>query len=207
MSDAPKSGANMLWGAFPTAWVRHAERLRGSAEVLWQPIDKALLATLPLTASDVALWDHIYAFLLVAGAALEAILKAAAMQAKLNAAWHLRAIITPTWRLQRWLLTHHLDRYAAVAGIDLSDVERAQLARFQRYVVWRGSYPVPIDLTDPRPDHLLSLDFHASNLDKVWFDRFYRRSEEAYQQHVREFEKLKTAKTPIDGKDGTSPTR
>jgi len=156
------------------------------------------MAESPLTESELREWDHIYAFLLVAGAALEAILKAAAMQARFNAEWQLAAIVTPDWKLQKWLTTHHLDVYAEKAGIVLSPAEREQLARFERYVVWRASYPVPKDLRDPRPDHLLKLDFHASNFDWIWFDRFYRRAEEAYQRHVNEFEKLKAARAQAD---------
>jgi len=44
------------------------------------------------------------------------------------------------------------------------------------------------------------LDFHASNLDWVWFDRFYQRAKEVYQRHADEFEKLKAAKAQADDK-------
>ena len=81
--EAQGSSVN-LWGALPGAWAPHAQRLRRSAELLWVPLERCLTLEPPLSDADVALWDHSYAFLLVAGASIEAMIKAAALHAHLN---------------------------------------------------------------------------------------------------------------------------
>jgi hypothetical protein len=175
----------MWWAILPGTWVRHANKLRRSAEVLWEPLALALTLKAPFSQSDLALWDNIYAFLLVAGASLEAMFKATAMQAQINKNGSLGAILTDDRRLQRWIRTHDLLKLAERASISLSDSERAQLERFTKYVVWAGSYPVPLDLRDRRPNAVSLVDFDVSDADRVWFVRLYARAEERYQEHVQ----------------------
>ena len=145
------------------------------------------MLTSPLNESEVELWDHIYAFLFVAGAALETMLKAAAMQAEINKRRSFDAILTPRRELQGWVLKHKLVAFAERAGIPLSEDEKAQLERFTKYVVWAGRYPVPTHVRDPRKNAVVLYDFHVSNFDRVWFDRLYKSAHESYQHHASEF--------------------
>jgi len=179
----------MWWAVFPSAWAKHADKLRRSAELLWIPLDHALILQAPFSQSDFELWDHVYAFLLVAGASLEAMFKAAAMQAEIKRRG-LAGILKPNkTELQDWILTHDLSTLARRASIALSEIELAQLARFTKYVVWAGSYPVPKNLMEQRPNATITLDFQVSNFDKVWFDRLYPKAEESYRQHESEMPK------------------
>lgn len=140
-----ETGSVMLWAVLPAAWHRHAGHLRQSAELLWGPLDRALTLRPPFHADDLALGNHVYAFLLVAGAALEAMIKAAAIQAAFNVGGF-KAVITERNQLQGWVTTHSLVRLAERAKLPLSVDEEDQLKRFTKYVVWAGSYPVPKDL-------------------------------------------------------------
>jgi hypothetical protein len=156
----------MWWGVSPGSWVTHADRLFRSAEVLWQPLQRLLdmearaIANGTLMRDDtdyrIEDWYHIHAYLLVAGSALEAMLKAAAIQAKLNTGGF-DAVLGPGRELQRWLTTHNLVAIASHAGIELTDVEREQLRRLEKYVVWAGPYPVPKSMVEHHPPQACSM--------------------------------------------------
>ena len=68
------------WVVIPSAWARQAGYLSRSAKLLWQPMERALTVPPPFSGADIALVSrHVYAFRLVAAAALESIVKAAAI--------------------------------------------------------------------------------------------------------------------------------
>lgn len=124
----------------PSAWFSHAEQLHRSSEVLWRPIgrlfdiagDATSQAVEPVDAGDHA-GLHSPAYLLVAGFAIEAMLKAAAIHVELNAGGVDRVIAAgscPT--LRRWVKTHKLEKLAARAGITYQDELLIYLLRFEK---------------------------------------------------------------------------
>jgi len=167
----------------PGTWRRHAGKLRRSAEFLWAPLAHALTLQPPFSDDDVALWDHCYAFLLVAGASLEAMIKAAAIQAHMNVDGF-RRVVRPDGQMERWLTVHNLVALADRANISLADGEREPLERFEKYVVWAGSYPTSKNLVTDRPDAGLQFDFNVSDYDWTWFERLYNKAEDRYQQDL-----------------------
>jgi hypothetical protein len=172
----------MFIDAFPAAWIRHAHRLNRSAEHLWKPIEHALASQPPFSEEEFARADHMYAFMLVAGASLEAMFKAAAIQATINAAGTLTAIV-PDARLAQWLKTHDLIKIAKRAEIDLSEEEKVQLERFTRFVIWEGSYPTPIDVNQQTVESFIA-NFRFSKLDYLSFRHFFARAEKSYHGHL-----------------------
>ena len=79
---------------------------------------------------------------------------------------------------------HNLISLAKRAEIEFSEEEENELRRFQRYVVWAGSYPTPKDLLE---SDLARVRFHfreSLNLDRVWFDRLYGAAEETLARHI-----------------------
>jgi len=171
----------MLSRVLPAAWHRHAHVLRRSAEFLWMPLEHALTLQAPASESDLELWDHSYAFLLVAGASLEAILKAAAIHAQMNVDGLRQVLKKGDTELQGWVTTHDLVSLAKRAKIDLAPDEEDQLARFEKYVTWAGSYPTPKEIKDSSPVDEIRFHYRVSNLDHVWFERLFFKAEHAYE--------------------------
>jgi hypothetical protein len=188
----------MWWAVTPLAWYRHAERLKRSAELLWAPLDHSMNLSGPFSADELALWDHVYAFLLVAGAALEAIFKAAAIMAVAKHEGLAGIITAEPRRLQRWLLSHSTVAIGERANIELSDLERSQLDRFKKYVVWAGRYPVPKDLIEHRPNAVTTLDFQVSNVDRVWFERLYEKGLQGYRRHNAEWQRIEAERKAMN---------
>ncbi len=198
-SSDDETGTVMWWAVLPSAWMRHAARLRRSAQQLWQPLDHALMLKPPFSKADLALWDHSYAFLLVAGASLEAMFKAVAIQAAFNDSGF-DGILTPKKQLQGWLRTHKLVKLAERANISLAEDEVGQLERFTKYITWAGSYPVPIDIRDQRPNAVLLFDLKVSEVDRISFDRLYGRAVQSHKEHLREFNRrYPTQRSASDG--------
>jgi hypothetical protein len=186
--DAAKENV-LLSGVLPGVWARHAEKLRRSAELLWEPVGGAVrlaqIARETWTADELDQYDHSFAFLFVAGASLETMLKAAAIQAKMNIGGF-DAVLTTDCRLQPWLTIHNLVTLAGHAKMIPSAAETAQLSRFSIYVKWAGRYPAPKDLIDQRPNAVMGIDINLTDSDRLAFDQLYARAHETYQQHVRE---------------------
>jgi hypothetical protein len=175
------------WATSPSAWFSHAEQLHRSSEVLWQPIDRlfdlAAPADQPLEPIGAAKTDHAGlhspAYLLLAGFAIEAMLKAAATQVELNAGGIDRVIISsPSPTLQPWIKTHKLEKLAARAGITYEDELLIYLRRFEKYIVWAGRYPVrlaPAMETEPR-----GFDYQLGVQDRSRFQEIYDHARAAY---------------------------
>ena len=179
-----------LGDVLPGIWRRHAEKLRRSAELLWAPMDRALTLEPPWENEDLELWDHSYAFLLVAGAAIEAMLKAAAIHAHMNVDGFKQILQADGRTLAKWVTTHNLVSLAERAGLDdLAQDEVDQLRRFETYVVWAGSYPSPKNITATDPIQQIRFHYRVSNLDRVWFERLYSRAEARYLYHLEEMKK------------------
>jgi hypothetical protein len=192
----------MFSDAFPAAWIRHAQRLHRSAEHLWKPIEHALSSQPPFSEEDLARADHLYAFMLIAGASLEAMFKAAAIQATINATGTLAAIV-PDAQLAKWLKTHDLIKIAKRAEIDLSDVEKAQLERFARFVIWEGSYPTPIDVNQQTVESLIA-NFRFSRLDHQSFRYFFARAEKSYHEHLKRLYERQGSQKKEEGDDAAT---
>ncbi len=196
LPDAQNSGSIMWWGLVPSAWERRAGKLRHSVEFLWIPLKTAIELShgpeRPFTLEELALWDHIYAFLVVAGASLEAMFKAAAMQAEVNKHGGLGGILdrSPDLTLKRWILTHKSGKLADRAGVTLSPDERTRLERFEKYVIWAGRYPVPTDIRDPQPNAVSVMDhIDLSGSDYIAFTRLYELAHESYRHHAAEWQR------------------
>lgn len=177
------------WATSPSAWFNHAEQLNRSSELLWMPIGRMFdldrEAFDQATGSgdgqgyDASAWFHSYAYLLVAGFAIEAMLKAAAIQAALNDGGIDRVIVAGlSPRLQPWVKTHKLEGLAARAGVECDEELRTYIRRFEKYILWAGRYPVPIappEKTDPR-----GFDYQIGVQDEVKFRQIFGLARHAY---------------------------
>lgn len=177
------------WATSPSAWFNHAEQLKRSSELLWVPIGR--MFDLDGDASDRAAgsgdargydpgaWFPSYAYLLVAGFAIEAMLKAAAIQAALNEGGIDRVILAGSSpRLQPWLKTHKLESLAARAGVECDEELRTYIRRFEKYILWAGRYPVPLappENTEPR-----GFDYQIGVQDEVKFRQIFELARHAY---------------------------
>jgi len=172
------------WATSPSAWFSHAEQLHRSSELLWRPIgrlfDTASNAAGPIDAVEADHGGlHSPAYLLVAGFAIEAMLKAAAIQVELNAGGIDRVIVagsSPT--LQPWVKSHKLEKLAARAGIACRDEILIYLRRFERYILWAGRYPVPI--APPPAAEPRGFDYQAGAQDRGRFEEIYDLARTAY---------------------------
>ena len=164
----------------PAAWRTHAEWLVGSSEVLWRQIvghfdDGASFVDTARGPDS----SHGPAFLLLVGFALEAMLKAAALQVELNAGGVDRVLVhQPTPRVQPWLKTHRLEAIAQRASIAYSGDELLYLRRFEKHLTWAGRYPVPLtpELNAPR-----GFDYQIGVQDRVAGHALFQRARDAYE--------------------------
>jgi hypothetical protein len=177
------------WATSPSAWFNHAEQLNRSSELLWVPIGRMFdleheafdqaAGSGAAQGHDAAVWFHSYAYLLVAGFAIEAMLKAAAIQSALNDGGIDRVIVVgPAPRLQSWLKTHKLESLAARAGVECDEELRTYIRRFEKYILWAGRYPVPIAPsanTEPR-----GFDYQIGVQDEVKFRQIFGLAGRAY---------------------------
>jgi len=151
----------------PAAWCSHADWLLGSSEVLWQQISGHFDGGRPVgDAVRKADASHAPAFLLLFGFALEAMLKAAALQVELNAGGVDRVLVPqPNPRVQPWLKTHRLEAIAKRASVAYVGEELLYLRRFEKHLKWAGRYPVPVA---PRAREAYE---HAKTADGAWAER------------------------------------
>lgn len=183
-----------IWATSPSAWFSHAEQLHRSSELLWRPIGRlfdtagdAGNAVEPMDAAEADYaGSHSPAYLLVAGFAIEAMLKAAAIQVELNAVGIDGVIVRGSFpTLQPWMKTHNLEKLAARAGITYHDELLIYLRRFERYILWAGRYPVPLapsTVAEPR-----GFDYEIGVQDRPRFQELYDLARAAYVQ-AREVE-------------------
>ncbi len=73
------------WATSPAGWFARAEQLHQSSELLWSPISRLFDMERRRERADPNAGLHAPAYMLVAGFAIEAMLKAAAIQTELNA--------------------------------------------------------------------------------------------------------------------------
>jgi hypothetical protein len=125
----PSSGLMALqtWALSTPMWAKHATYLHKSAELLWQPLQHMFDIYVASAAAGTAPKDHpgfdaesgrhAHAYLLVAGCALEAMLKAAAIQRALNKQGPRGALTPDGKQLQGWLTNHELGALAKRATV------------------------------------------------------------------------------------------
>lgn len=167
------------WATSPAAWFARAEQLQQSSELLWSVLGRLFDTEPQPDRVDLAAGAHAPAFMLVAGFAIEAMLKAAAIQIELNAGGVERVVVpgsSPS--LRQWVKTHNLEKLAARAGIAFTDDSLIYLYRFKRYVLWAGRYPVPAavpDVAEPR-----GFDYQVGVQDRRQFQEIYGLARTAY---------------------------
>jgi hypothetical protein len=174
------------WATRASAWASHAHNLRISSELLWPHIQHMFDLNLAAPGSDEAaesLWKAGYGFgyLLLTGAALETMLKAAAIQIALNASGPSAVLAADGLSLQSWLTTHDLEKFAERAGIEVNEELRECLRRFTTYIEWAGRYPTPKKqsswaATDrsSHPEHLIR------DYDRDFFESLFEKAKAAY---------------------------
>ncbi len=122
---------------------------------------------------------HGPAYLLIAGYAIEAMLKAAAVQIELNVGGVDRVVTGgPSPTLRPWIKTHKLERLAARAGITYDGESLVYLRRIEKYILWAGRYPVPLappTVTEPR-----GFDYQIGVQDRTQFQKLYDLARDAY---------------------------
>jgi hypothetical protein len=98
------------WGLDAARWAKHAQFLKRSADLMWAPIDRAYDSLSDSVESNQAFeagafedLKHSYGYLLLVGAAVETMLKAAAIQRVLNTDGRRSLLSEDGHRLQRWL--------------------------------------------------------------------------------------------------------
>ncbi len=187
------------WATSPSAWFTHAEQLHLSSELLWRPISRLFDTGNTAGPIDAGEADHgglhSPAYLLVAGFAIEAMLKAAAIQVELNAGGIDRVIVagsSPTF--QPWVKTHKLEKLAARAGITCRDELLIYLRRFERYILWAGRYPVPV--APPPAAEPRGFDYQAGTQDRGRFEEIYDLAKAAYLR-AREAERAWSEPTGV----------
>ncbi len=150
--------------------------------MLWQPISGLFdtrRANSEAPSADAG--SHSPAYLLVAGFAIEAMLKAAAIQLELNAGGVERVTLagsSPT--LQPWVKTHKLEKLAARAGIKYPDETLIYLRRFEEHLVWAGRYPVP--LAPPGAAQPRGFDHQIGVQDRETFHEIYGIAKAAFHR-------------------------
>lgn len=168
------------WATSPAAWFSRAEQLRLSSELLWQTVGQLFDTSNDGSELDNEPAAHGPAFLLVAGFALEAALKAAAIQTELNGGGIDRVIVAgASPKLQGWVKTHKLEALAARAGIEVDSESLTYLRRFERYLLWSGRYPVP--LAPPKEHEPRGFDYQIGVQDRTQFQKLYNLAAEAFK--------------------------
>jgi hypothetical protein len=177
------------WATSPAAWFAHAEQLRRSSELLWSSI-------VPLfeTGGDSArrrdgVSEHERSllapgYLLLAGFALEAVLKAAAIQSALNANGHDGVLTGTPPRLQPWVKTHNLQKLVERAGMTVKGDSLTYLQRFEKHLLWAGRYPAPVappNAGDPR-----GFDYACGVQDHERFQELYDAARSSYDRARQE---------------------
>jgi hypothetical protein len=114
------------WATRAQQWAAHAHNLRMCADLLWIPIQEMFDLNDKAPQSDEAadsLWKSRYGFgyLLPAGAALETMLKAAAIHSALNESGTSAVLAADGLSIQPWLTTHDLEKLARRAGIEANE--------------------------------------------------------------------------------------
>lgn len=180
LPDHPEVKDFVARATSPAAWRSHAEWLVGSSEVLWQQINSHFDdGASALDATRRPDTSHGPAFLLLVGFALEAMLKAAALQVELNVGGVDRVVVQqPTPRVHAWLKTHRLEAIAQRASIAYAGDELLYLRRFEKHLKWAGRYPVPLapELDAPRGfDHQIGVQDRAAG------HALLQRAREAYE--------------------------
>lgn len=175
----------------PPLWAQHAVYLRRSAELLWQPLQKMydlylLLHEMPagtrldsLPGFEDEAGRHAYAYNLVAGAALETMLKAAAIQRTLNDQGIDGVLSKTRTELQSWLTNHRLRPLCARALVTLDPGQLRNLDRFQRFTVWAGRYPTQKRFEEPADE--VSLNYTSSSGDRYSFEQLFALADGAYR--------------------------
>jgi hypothetical protein len=169
----------------------HADRLRGSAELLWQPLKNnydSLAETAaggggPVPNHDVNAYRHAPAFMLVASFALETMFKAAAFQAALNRHGVAGIVDRKTRKIKREFSGHELGQLATLAGVKVPRHFQSQVRRFHYYAEWAGKYPQDKNLVSPAAPEL---EHTSSTHDHVVFEKLYDMAVAAYERHVVE---------------------
>jgi hypothetical protein len=167
------------WSTSPAAWFARAEQLHQSSELLWSPIGRLFDMERRRERADPNAGLHAPAYLLVAGFAIEAMLKAAAIQTELNAGGIDRVVVpgsSPV--LQPWVKTHNLEKLAARAAITPSDETVIYLRRFERYILWAGRYPVPV--SPPDESESRGFDYQIGVQDRQKFQEIFDIARTAY---------------------------
>ncbi len=179
--DDTESKDFTAWATSPLAWFSHAEQLHQSSELLWQPIDRLFDLSGPTSPKPIADVSgmHAPAYLLIAGFAIEAKLKAAAIQTELNEGGIDRLIVPgPSPLLRGWVKTHKLAALAARARVSYDGDELIYLRRFEKYIIWAGRYPVP--LAPPSASEPRGFDHRVGLQDRRVFQEILKHARGAY---------------------------
>jgi hypothetical protein len=182
----------LWWAAEPKSWAEHARRLDRSTGFLWHPIERMFdvefeAAKKGITPHgeldyDEAAWQHFYAFFLVAGAALETMLKALAIQVALNKKGPSGVMLTGN-RLRSEFATHDLEQLARMAGLALHPAHEHQLRRFTMYITWAGRYPIPKKPAVTEEHGETWFDYIGVNSsDRSLYQQIFRVIEDAYER-------------------------
>lgn len=140
----------------PFAWTHFSFILATSADVLWEHSVQPGMVSMreqaqasragaeSKSAADEAMWalERRRVFLLLAGLAMETLLKAIIVKQARHAGQSVLTVHHGEKRLSKRLTTHKLNRLADSAGVPRSDEHRQLLDRLTRYVEWAGRYPV-----------------------------------------------------------------
>lgn len=135
--------------ASPTEWLAYSEALADAAELLCAaPSELRLTTTLEpgglLIDSDKGPGPHLRTYLLLAGLALENVLKGIMVA--------LDPSLVATGTLSRCLHTHQLDRLAeSIPDLDLTTPEAKLLQVCQSAVPYWGRYPIPLSVKRLQP--------------------------------------------------------
>jgi hypothetical protein len=116
---------------------------------------------------------------MIAGFAIEAMLKAAAIQKELNAGGIDRVIVGgASPRLKNWIKTHRLEKLMEMAGLQCDGESLLYLRRFEKYLTWAGRYPVP--LAPPAKNEPRGFAYALGIQDRSRFQEIFSLAKDAY---------------------------
>jgi hypothetical protein len=145
-------------------WWESGANLLTAADTLWSFVEPVFNATRVTRSVEIAAKNHRDAYFLVAGCALESLLKAVRVRQLFPRTGEHAASVMPVLKLPPGVKNKHdLVRLARDAGIAFSYNEEQLVGRLSIYVRWAGRYPVPTSPEPQAPNYVIDRDHQVLN--------------------------------------------
>ncbi len=172
----------------PESWAAQADLLKRAAEVLWaafyqdhqklmERLNRAMPDPATIDTTDLRNLHIFHIYLLIAGYAIENLLKGIIVKKNLIPSLHQPRPELPT-KLPSYLNSHNLMDLLQQAGLRCkSDDEREFLRVLSDYTTWAGRYPAPKHWKDLRPGEYPAIHYEplcVHNMFTTLFERWFK---------------------------------